>query len=164
MRIPAPIPPPSESEAQELLQSVWFLGFAPLRWALLAEAWPVCERDEHWGQLANTTVPMLMLQGGLDPKAPLWLGAPLRDHFRGPHQTYVEVPYSPHWIVYNSPLQDDPDTTCGGLLLKQFLDDPEAEIDTGCTEDVQPLTFVADDELLLSVFGTTDMWGDEATP
>ncbi len=88
----------------------------------------------------------------------------MRDHFSGTHQTYVEVPYSTHYVVKHSNLETDPATTCGGLLLQQFLADPEATLDTSCLEAVQAPTFTADDDLLLATFGTTDLWGDNPVP
>jgi pimeloyl-ACP methyl ester carboxylesterase len=155
-----PIPPPTVKEASDYQGGLWFLQYDPTYFANASAAWPAYNRDEHWGQLPDTAVPVLMLQGGLDPLT-LDLGIPLRDHLHGAHQTYVEVPYSTHDVFVHSNLKSDPNTTCGGLLTQQFLADPKASLDTSCTSDLQAPTFTADDDLLMAMFGTTDMWGDE---
>ena len=157
-----PIPAPTLAEANDYAHSLWFVNLDPGYFARASAAWPIYTRDEHWGQLSDSSVPMLMLQGGLDGFAAPRVGAPVRDHFRGPHQTYVEVPYATHNVIDHSELAGDPQTHCGALLIRQFLAEPQAAIDTRCTEEVQAPTFTADDDLLLAMFGTSDMWGDDA--
>lgn len=158
-----PIPPPTLQEASDYSLGLWFVQLDPTYFARASAAWPAYPHDEYWGRLPDTNVPVLMLQGGLDSLT-LGLAAPLRDHLRGAHQTYVDVPYTTHDVFSNSNLESDPNTTCGGLLIQQFLADPKASLDTSCTGDMQAPTFTADDDLLLAMFGTTDLWGDNPTP
>lgn len=122
--------------------------------------WPRYPLDEYAGELAVVDVPILGLHGDLDfiPQSAIQEASV---HFSSkPHQTYVTIPRSPHG-TFGAP-QSTNEPACGLQLFSQFLANPEAELDTSCTDNVAPLDFHVDAGLSDAVFGTTDAF--EGTP
>ncbi len=137
--------------------------------------WPTYGDDGYFDQLADTDVPLLMLNGTLDPQTTLAMAQPAGEHFTGAHQTFVTMPYSAHGVIFQSYTDDSIDSliddlddygyimkTCGMRIMYDFLDDPEAALDTGCVSEVYPLEFSGDSELnqwlSAALLGTEDMW------
>jgi pimeloyl-ACP methyl ester carboxylesterase len=111
--------------------------------------------DDTW---ADSDVPMLMLQGELDPSTPLDFATEVGSHFAGEHQHWTQFPYSPHNVISGSPLSHDAYAEhCGQRLFYDFLLDPTGALDTGCVEQVARLDF---EGLVYGpyVFGTEDYW------
>ena len=76
-----------------------------------------------------------------------------------PHQTFVAVPWSPHGVVFFSPVKTPGAPTCGIQMLVSFVDDPEATPDTTCLDDLVPVDFSGGDSALVQqLFGTNDPW------
>ena len=116
--------------------------------------------DDTW---ASSDVPMLMLQGELDPSTPLDFAQDVGDHFTGEHQHWTQFPYSPHNVISGSPLSHDAYAEhCGERLFYAFLQDPEGSLDTGCVDEVAPLDF---EGLVYGpyIFGTEDYWENKQT-
>jgi pimeloyl-ACP methyl ester carboxylesterase len=115
--------------------------------------------DNKW---AETDIPMLMLQGVLDPSTPYDFAVELEDHFTGQHQHFVAFPYAPHNVVTGSPVSENSNAQhCGEKLFYEFLRDPTGPLDTSCADDTLPLDFVGADYGWY-FFGTEDYW--ENTP
>ena len=111
--------------------------------------------DDTW---AESDVPMLMLQGALDPSTPLDFAADVGAHFTGEHQHWNVFPYSPHNVISGSPLSHDASAEhCGQRLFYAFLQDPLGELDSGCVDEVAPLDFEGQ-VYGPYVFGTEDYW------
>ncbi len=114
--------------------------------------------DDTW---AESDVPMLMLQGELDPSTPLFFAQDVGEHFGGEHQHWTQFPYSPHNVISGSPLSHDPHAEhCGERLFYDFLLDPRGELDSACVNEVAPLDF---EGLVYApyIFGTEDYWENE---
>jgi pimeloyl-ACP methyl ester carboxylesterase len=130
--------------------------------AYMNDVWEVWPRysDPTWDDLwAETDVPMLMLQGVLDPATAYDKALAVRDRFDGPHQTWVEFPTAGHNVSSGTPVSEDPDAVhCGRQLFAAFIQDPAAELDLGCVDDVLPNDFEGDPELADLVFGTEHLW------
>ena len=95
--------------------------------------------DNVWAQ---TAVPMLMLQGQLDPACPYDFSVELTQHFAGPRQTYVAFPYGAHNVFVGTPVASGPPPLhCADRIFSAFLTDPEAELDTSCRAETLPLDF-----------------------
>ena len=147
---------PTDAQLAEIDE--WLLVVSDIeRGAEFFATWPRYERDEHYATLTNTAVPALMLQGNFDPQTPPRVATNLRDRLTGPNQTYVEVPFSAHNVVQSSQVTDA-NETCGQQLLRQFLADPTAELDTRCTTATFGPNFVGIEQNNQTLFGTADMW------
>ncbi len=119
-------------------------------------------RDGYWGQFATTSVPLLMLNGTMDPQTSLLESNPTGQHFTGPHQTYVVVDRAPHAVLFSSRYEEDPFLTCGWDLFEQFVRDPTATLDVSCATMVEPFRFTFDPAVARSIFNTNDLY--EAMP
>lgn len=132
--------------------------------------WPTYEDDGTFGKLADTGVPLLMLNGLLDPQTPIDTALPAAQHFTAENQHFVEVPWAPHGVVFTSytkeNLESEQGLRCGEEIMFNFLNQPEAPLDTSCLSNLAPLEFSADSAinqaLSLELFGTDDMW--DGTP
>jgi pimeloyl-ACP methyl ester carboxylesterase len=116
--------------------------------------------DDTW---AESDVPMLMLQGELDPSTPLDFALDVGEHFTGEHQHWTQFRYSPHNVISGSPLSHDAYAEhCGERLFYAFLLDPRGALDTSCVDEVAPLDF---EGLVYApyVFGTEDYWENKHT-
>jgi pimeloyl-ACP methyl ester carboxylesterase len=119
--------------------------------------WPVYE-DPLADLWAETDVPMLLLHGHLDPATPYALAAPAADHFNAAHQYFLDFPHAAHGIVFNTPTAHSPMAPdCGLTLLQQFLEDPEAELDTSCMDLVVSFDFEGTGDAM-RLMGTADYW------
>ena len=116
-------------------------------------SWPTYPLDAYVGQFAETTVPMLMLNGTLDPQTPIAIARPTGDHFTGTYQQFVEIPYAAHTTLTQSPI-DANNNTCGAELIRQFLAEPTATLNTSCLDFVLPLDFSGSLKLTQALFGT----------
>lgn len=119
--------------------------------------WPRYPRDEYDGIWAQVDVPMLMMNGDLDPATPIDIAQRAREHFRGEHQTFVTMPRSPHSVLTGSPISAD-GATCGMKLVLDFLADPLRPLDTSCKDAVFPVRFAGAPWLAERLFGVADMW------
>jgi len=137
------------------------------------EIWPKYADDGHMNRFGDSSSPLLMLNGTLDPQTTLAMAVPARDYYTGAHQTFVEVPYSPHGVAFVSYtdaamaayLQGSYDyltLTCGFTMMEQFIADPAGAVDSSCLAQLYPLEFSSDSEINMALssayFGTTDMY------
>jgi pimeloyl-ACP methyl ester carboxylesterase len=123
----------------------------------ILQRWPVYE-DPLVDQWAETDVPMLLLHGHLDPATPYALAAPAADHFSAANQHFLDFPYAAHGIIFNTPTGHSPLAyDCGLGLLEQFLDDPEAGLDTSCMDLVVSFDFEGTHDAA-RIMGTADYW------
>ncbi|MFN3202610.1 MAG: alpha/beta fold hydrolase [Bradymonadia bacterium] len=119
----------------------------------LADQWPrYPQPDVRW---PASGVPMLALQGGLDPQVPP-KAVDVIDMHLGPRQHLVTLPWSGHQTLYDSPVHRG--THCAQQLMDQFLADPKAELDTACVSDLVPVSFEADRLSPDMMWGTPDLW------
>lgn len=120
--------------------------------------WPRYTLDPLAGDLPETDVPLLMMQGLLDPQTTTAVARPMRDRLHNANQHYVEVPLAAHGVINNSLLASS-SRTCGSILVGQFLADPIAPLDLACVSDARPIDFVGTPELA-AIFGQPTVWGD----
>jgi pimeloyl-ACP methyl ester carboxylesterase len=122
-------------------------------------AFPLHDRDRYFGSFGATDVPLLMLNGTLDPQTPLSVAEPAGDFYRGTNQHFVQIPYSPHTTLTQSLINGSGDT-CGAELARQFLDAPTAPLDMSCLSLVLPLDFSGSADITELIFGTRSPWND----
>jgi pimeloyl-ACP methyl ester carboxylesterase len=122
------------------------------------DLWPIYPRDEYVDGFPESEVPVLMLQGTLDPQTPRDLAAVTAEHFTGPHQTWTLVPGAPHAAALNSPVATPGADPCGLQIVWSFLANPTGTPDTGCLADLVPITFTFPAETNQKYLGTDDLW------
>jgi len=124
--------------------------------------WPIynAQITKGFNQYPNTSVPILFLQGELDPNTNHGWGVHGMGHYTKPRQHFESIPYAAHGTLSSSPIQGSTDT-CGMLMMTSFIMTGEA--DRSCIENLVPPDFdgVMENTRALStqLFGTPDMWG-----
>ncbi len=127
-----------------------------VRVAARRDGWPVYSRASIDTKLPAYAGPLLMLQGRLDPAAPVEAAARLRDAYTSPNQAWVEFPYGAHAVYSGTPMPDG--TDCGEKILFQFIDHPDAPIDTSCTAATVPPGFGGSPSQNVELLGVTEGW------
>ncbi|MFO0553845.1 MAG: alpha/beta fold hydrolase [Polyangiaceae bacterium] len=132
-------------------------GLTP-RVTAVQDVWPAYEDDSFVGQWPDTQIPVLMMNGDLDPMTPIWVGGQAAQHFTGPQQWFYRVPRAAHAVIVETP-GDEP---CGRTILFSFLADPTKEPDTTCLEAIPEESFAGDPPLNNYLLGTADLWENAA--
>jgi pimeloyl-ACP methyl ester carboxylesterase len=118
--------------------------------------WPTYPKDEYMGGWPTTDVPVLFLQGGLDPATLLRKAVVAKDHFNKPHQSFVEIPTATHTVIVSSATTAN--RSCGTRIMMNFIENPQAPLDTSCLPTVVPLDFQGQKPISQALLGTTDAW------
>lgn len=134
-----PEPWPTLEQLQETHEeAVFSFGVGPSSRPLL-DLWPRYPWDRAVDDaFAQTDVPLLLLQGGLDPQTPPHRADAVRQAFDGPGQHFVTFPEGSHVLVGSTPGKGG---DCATKLVASFLDDPGAEPDGSCVDTVDPIDF-----------------------
>jgi pimeloyl-ACP methyl ester carboxylesterase len=98
---------------------------ASLQTAMAADSWPRYDPAPYAGQWPQTTVPMLMMNGGLDPATPLAQAVSVKDHFQGQNQTFIEFADEGHGVEGQSPTDVQWKHDCAFEIVNQFFNDPK---------------------------------------
>lgn len=117
--------------------------------------WPLYEPDEHANQWPQTSLPMLMLQGGLDPATPYQKAKAVKERYAGPHQHFVYFPEATHTTLGSTPTTAK--RSCGTMTMMHFIEDPTGPLDTSCLADIVPLSFEKN-SFTAALFGTINAW------
>ena len=150
-------PAPSAAELAEIRERAVASRDITEMMSKLYDKWPRYTPDPSTRAYAETDVPMLMLQGGLDPATLLRKARPIKEHFTRPNQTWVEVPSAGHTVFGSSMTRGG--RNCGLGMVMAFVQDPKAAVDTRCVDDVPPLDFENPGrEYASALLGTTDAW------
>jgi pimeloyl-ACP methyl ester carboxylesterase len=150
-------PAPSAAELQARADAALYsLNWASDR-AAVYESWPKYPADQYALAWPKATLPMLMLNGTLDPQTPIESAQIAATHFNGPHQTFVTLPNVPHVASYQSPVIDAGALPCGVQVIASFVGSPEGTPDTACLARIKPVAF-EDAKLAKSFFGTGSVW------
>lgn len=123
--------------------------------------WPVYTPDMYASQWADSEMPMLFLQGGLDAATLRRKAREARPHFTRPNQTWVEFDTAGHTTLASTPFVDEMGErrSCGTRLLMQFVANPTMPVNTGCVNQVLPLDFtLTNAEINRALFGTNNAW------
>ncbi|WP_438011695.1 alpha/beta hydrolase [Sorangium sp. So ce321] len=156
-------PAPTLAELQARCDSQRFCLKDALELGELHDIWPRYPHDQLWDGWPSFTVPILAMNGLLDPQTPIGLAERVADRLTAPHQTFVAVPWSPHWVAYESPVKTAGAAPCGTQMMAQFIEDPEAVVDTTCLDDLVPVAWNEDLAVVELLFGTKDMWENMAS-
>lgn len=127
-------------------------AFAPLY-----DTWPRYTPDEHQGTFPDTSIPMLMINGSLDPQTPIETAQAVESLYTRPGQIFIEMPFVSHGALLSSQITGR-QTTCGIILLTQFLQDPQGPLDTSCLDDMVALDFQLNPNFARALMGTQDLY------
>jgi pimeloyl-ACP methyl ester carboxylesterase len=155
-------PTPGVASVQAALDQTSIAAGASLQTAMAADSWPRYDPAPYAGQWPQTTVPMLMMNGGLDPATPLAQAISVKDHFQGQNQTFIEFADEGHGVEGQSPTDVQWKHDCAFQIVNQFFNDAEAQLDTSCLAQVLPLNFSGEPTLNQSLWNTTDVWENPA--
>ncbi len=136
-------------------------GLTP-RVAAVQDVWPAYPDDAYVGAWAETSTPILMVNGDLDPMTPLWLAQEAEARFTGPDQRFITIPRAAHCVSAQTPAAPG-EEMCGLTIVKSFLMGPKEPLDTSCLEHVPEESFSGDPDLNQLVLGTTDLWENSAS-
>ena len=151
-------PAPSVSDLKAACEGLLFCpGFAAQS-AAAFDIWPRYPHDQYVNLWPSTPTPILGLNGTLDPQTPIEKAKVAADHLKNPGQTFVEVPYSPHGVLFESVVKTPSAPPCGLQMAIGFVADPKAPIKTECLADLVPVTWEEDPAVAQEFFGTGDMW------
>jgi pimeloyl-ACP methyl ester carboxylesterase len=156
-------PPPAMADLKKLYEGALFSD-EDLSIRELYDLWPRYSHDAYVGKYPDTKVPILMMNGTLDPQTPLDFAEEVAKHYGGAKQKLVTIPRAAHAVIYQSPTSLAPHTPCGLTIWRQLLADPEATLDTSCTADVMAHDFQGDAQLAQFVFGTSSLWSAKDPP
>lgn len=168
-------------EVQAIVDAAFFSTDAAPGMLEISESgvWPIYPDDGHMNRFGDTTQPILMLNGTLDPQTTMAMAKPAGDYYKGANQTFVEVPEAPHGTLftsftpttlyeYFSGSQDYFTTTCGYQMFEGFVFDPTQPIDKTCLGNLAPLDFTSTSDMNRAIssylMGTEDMYEGEASP
>jgi len=123
------------------------------------EAWnvPVHETPAELYRWADSSTPVLMLNGTLDTRTPIADVADMREAFSRQNQTFLEVPWGGHGSIMEGHA-DVGMGTCGFKLVADFLQGPTAARDTSCLDGLELLDFEGAALPSDALFGTGDLW------
>ncbi len=107
-----------EGDAEARVESCFSLGLPP--------------RPQEQFAPVQTDIPTLLIEGDMDPITPPPLAHVIEPGFT--NGTYVEFPYAGH-----GPSRS---VECAGDLLNKFYDDPEAEPDLACVDEMEVPDFL----------------------
>ncbi len=125
---------------------------------LPAALWPRYTRDAYHRGWPKPAMPILILQGGVDPLTPY--GDLVHAHYPDAMHYYVELPNAGHAVMVprRSPMKDPLQPGCGFVIAQSFLAHPERSPDTSCVADMAPVDFAARPASLLTAIGVEDAW------
>lgn len=155
----APASPISEVEAFEA--TALFSKELDSLIAIAGPLWPAAVPDPWVGAYAETAVPMLMINGVLDPQTTIEDARSFAAHFTGPEQYFVELPRTVHGAVFSSATAAPPadPAPCGAEIMRLFLQSPSTRPDTSCTDDIlNGDGFSLGPEVDEYLWGTPDIW------
>jgi pimeloyl-ACP methyl ester carboxylesterase len=125
----------------------------------MQDTWPRYAVDPVATAYAPPTVPVLTMAGSLDPAAPPALvGYGYRDNLKGPHQTFVEIPYGAHTVLNGSGSVGPDQPSCPVQLARAFFADPSAKLPVECATKVLKPSLDAPAELATKYWGIPDIW------
>lgn len=114
--------------------------------------------DTYVGKTAKTSIPMLMMNGSMDPQTPLEPARAMEKAFTGPFQTFVAIPYAAHGVVAQSPLQINTSQHCGMIVFNQFVKNPKQKLDTSCINKLLAPNYGGSAAIAKYMFNTADFW------
>jgi pimeloyl-ACP methyl ester carboxylesterase len=125
--------------------------------AALRSIWPLGVTDPLASQWARSNVPLLLLNGDLDPQTPLRFAQTALAHITDAHQHLLVMPNAVHGVVSRLTARGQ----CGAAILGAWLADPSAQPTGTCIQTLKPLDFAGGGKLAGYFFQNTDVWDSQ---
>jgi len=152
------MPPPDAAEiARRRSDALFWPGLLDAA-APLYDIWPRYPLDAFANRWPTPTSAILGMNGTLDPQTPIEQARGAAIALAGPHQSFVEFPFSPHGVIFNTPVNGGQDLNCGMQVMLGFLHDPTAPLDARCLATLDPVAFSWPYGYPEELLGTSDMW------
>jgi hypothetical protein len=155
---------PSITDLQAIVDASLFAPGAGPEDEMLYPLWPRYPHDAYVGKFATATVPILMLNGTLDPQTPIDVASVAGQKYTAPHQTFVTIPNAAHATIEESPDKDPTKSNCGLQIVASYLKAPKAAPDVSCLDTLLPISFDSYPSTNTTVWGTSDMWDNAPSP
>lgn len=131
--------------------------------ALAAPVWPIHDPDPMPDEVPESDVPILMLNGTIDPQTSIESARAIAARLAGRHRTFVELPSTLHNSVMQSQTAASlrgEELSCSLQIIREFLLAPDAAPDTSCTADILPqVVSGGSPEENMATLGVEDAWG-----
>jgi len=125
--------------------------------------------DEYAYRYPNVSVPLLILQGTLDPQTGFWNAMHGVGRYSGAQQHLVVLPHTAHGTSFpgRSPTTDPGEPSCGMMIFASFVSRRGASLDDSCLSRLRPPDYSgvsAISRTLVRVhFGeSAEFWGEGA--
>jgi pimeloyl-ACP methyl ester carboxylesterase len=154
--------PMSYEEMKEIDKTL----LASMHWSLktlqlLEKGWPTYETDMYYRQWASQEVPILMLNGTLDPMIPIDVARIAKQNLTGPNQYLIEVPNATHGVTFNSPVENILAPDCGMQIVLDYMEDPLEKPDPPCLNNPAQINFRGNPLVAKLLFGVWDLWEND---
>ncbi len=123
----------------------------------LRAEWPIYSLDSFATSWPNTTTPILITNGTLDPITTIDGAAELGAQYVQPYQQVILIPYAGHETFDDSPIENS-DENCTAVIATQFFQDPRQELNKSCLNEMQAPDFEGSREVAEELFSTSDFW------
>ncbi|KAH3755951.1 alpha/beta hydrolase fold [Pelomyxa schiedti] len=158
--------PPDAKTLAEQSMSLYFATFAEVEVRVWYDFWNRYPLDGYTQKVPNVDgLPLLMLNGNLDPATPVYWPSDLWMHYfsSSPLAKFVMLDTSTHGSLVYSPVTNS-DTPCGIQVLASWLlgGYETNTVDTTCLSHLAPIDWEGTNadtiQDSITFFGTTDMW------
>ncbi len=154
-------PAPSYAKVQADFLSTYIAPGATYGSLSLFDKWPKYPRDAFVGKFATTDVPVLLLNGTLDPQTPDYYAKAMHEGLKAPNKQLVLLAGAAHGTVNQAP------TFAGGMcgleLSVQFFKDPKKPLDKACVGLLLPVTFTLPPYIVKQFLGVNDLFENGKT-
>lgn len=114
--------------------------------------------DIYFNQTFVTKVPVLMLNGDLDPQTSMESAITQKQNMAAsPNAELVIVPFAPHGVIYSTPLNSS-GADCGMQLFVSFINDWSKPVDRSCFAHLRGLNFTGAPATNEALFGVHDIF------
>lgn len=150
----------SAEELREIDNGLYFSSLQQSYYAQLYADWPVGDAKPINTQII-TTVPVLVLQGGLDPATPPHWAQAAVENFSPSPPLYVYFEQAGHVTLTSTPTTED--ESCAFNIMMEFISRPHVLPDTTCQGRLLKLDFAGTSVIVQQmsqfVFGNS-LWGE----
>ncbi|RJE70834.1 hypothetical protein BGP78_04465 [Pseudoalteromonas sp. MSK9-3] len=104
-------------------------------------------------------IPTVALNGTLDHATPIHHAKDIQGSFTNINQRFIEVPFAPHGVVFNTGVKTAGEDICGVDIMESFMTNPWVSPDVSCLNDLSEFTFAVSAEYSQKVYGEDDAFG-----